>query len=319
VELRVFRPWFLASFVALGGVLHATQATAPAAAAEKRLDERLRGAVQHGEITGVVAIASDRRGVIYTGAFGMSDVGHGRPMTSRTIFRIASMTKPITSAALMQLVEEHRIGLDDPADKYLPAFRNLQVFDSFDNQSGAYAVRRAKRMPTVRELMTHTSGLAYNFVSPVVRDFKPRPGEKYEVGPLVFDPGERWLYGPSTYWIGRIVESVSGKTLEAYLRERLFHPLGMTDTSFNVRREEQSRVATIHLRQRDGSLTEQPAEAIPAVTAFRGDGGLFSTAVDYIRFGQMMLNEGATNGHRILAPETVRAMAQNQIGMLSLR
>jgi CubicO group peptidase (beta-lactamase class C family) len=300
-------------------VLHATQATAPAASsAAARLDERLRGAVERGEIAGVVAIASDRRGVTYTGAFGMSDVGHGRPVTSRTIFRIASMTKPITSAALMQLVEQHRIGLDDRADTYLPAFKSVQAFDSFDQQSGAYALRPAKRPPTVRELMTHTSGLAYNFVSPVVRDFKPRRGESYEVGPLLFDPGERWHYGPSTYWIGRIVESVSGMTLEAYLRERLFDPLAMPDTSFNVRREEQSRVATVHLRQRDGSLTEEPATAIPVVTQFRGDGGLFSTAVDYVRFEQMVLNDGALNGHRILAPGTVRAMAQNQIGTLGV-
>lgn len=319
MELRVLRPWFIAWLLGVGGVLHATQVTAPvASSAAARLDERLRGSVQRGEIAGVVAIASDRRGVIYSGAFGMSDVGHGRPMTSRTIFRIASMTKPITSASLMQLVEQHRIGLDDRADKYLPAFKNLQVFDSFDSQSGAYAVRPAKRSPTVRELMTHTSGLAYNFVSPVVRDFKPRRGESYEVGPLLFDPGERWHYSPSTYWIGRIVESVSGMTLEAYLRERLLDPLAMPDTSFNVRPEEQSRVVTVHLRQRDGSLTEQPATAIPVATQFRGDGGLFSTAADYIRFEQMVLNDGTLNGHRILAPETILAMRQNQIGTLGV-
>jgi len=321
MKYRALRLWVLASAIAISGVLQAAQTTVrtPATSpAITRLDQRLRIAVDRGEVAGLVVVASDRKGVIYTGAFGTSDVGHGRPMTSSTIFRIASMTKPITSTALMQLVEQHRIGLDDRADKYLPAFKNLQVFDSFDDQSRAYALRPAKRPPTVRELMTHTSGLAYNFVSPVVRDFTPRRGESYEVGPLLFDPGERWHYGPSTYWIGRIVESVSGMTLEAYLRERLFDPLAMPDTSFNVRPEEQSRVATVHLRQRDGSLTEQPATAIPVVTQFRGDGGLFSTAADYIRFEQMVLNDGALNGHRVLAPETVRAMAQNQIGTLGV-
>jgi len=170
--------------------------TAQAPTAVARLNERLQAAVGRGDVPAVVAIAADRTRVIYSGAFGMRDAGHRQPMTADTIFRIASMTKPVTSVALMQLVEQGRVMLDDPADKYLPAFRNLQVFDSFSTATGAYTLHRAARPPTVRELLTHTSGLAYNFVSPTVRDFKPREGEVFEAGPLVFEPGQRLALRP---------------------------------------------------------------------------------------------------------------------------
>jgi methyl acetate hydrolase len=302
------------TLVAITSVL--LEAQAPAAV--DRLNQRLRAAVDRGDVPGLVAIAADRTRVIYSGAFGMRDRGDHQPMTADTIFRIASMTKAVTSAALMQLVEQGRVGLGDPADKYLPAFRNLQVFDSFSSTTGAYTLRRAPRPPTVRELLTHTSGLAYNFVSPTVRDFKPREGDVFEAGPLVFEPGQRWHYGPSTLWVGKIVETVSGKTLETYLHERVFDPLGMRDTSFNVRSEEQARVTTVATRRPDGSLREQPAVPIPDVTEFRGDGGLFSTAVDYIRFEQMVLNDGRFNGTVVLSQKSIAAMAANQIGSLNV-
>ena len=265
-----------------------------------------------------VLLAADRDRVIYSRAYGLRDAGHREAMTADTIFRIASMTKPVTSAALMQLVEQGRVGLDDPADKYLPAFRNLQVFDSFSSATGAYTLHRAKRSPTVRELLTHTSGLAYNFVSPTVRDFMPREGDVFEAGPLIFEPGQRWHYGPSTLWAGKIVEAVSGQTLEAYLHEQLFDPLGMRDTSFNVRLDDQPRVTTLATRRPDGSLVEQPAAPIPTVTEFRGDGGLFSTALDYIRFEQMVLNDGRVNGRLILSSKSLAEMAANQIGGLGV-
>jgi CubicO group peptidase (beta-lactamase class C family) len=311
--MRHARLAFVVGIIAVSGVLGAAQAPADAVA---RLDQRLKAAVERGDVPGVVALAADRNGIIYSGAFGARDAGRRRPMTADTIFRIASMTKAVTSAALMQLVEQRRVALGDPADKYLPGFRHLQVVSSFSSATGEYTVRPARRPPTVRELLTHTSGLAYNFVSPTVRDFKPRDGDTFEAGPLVFDPGERWIYGPSTLWVGRIVETVSGRTLEAYLHDRVFEPLGMHDTSFNVRPEEQPRVATVHNRQRDGSLVEQPSAPIPAVTEFRGDGGLFSTAVDYIRFEQMVLNDGRFNGAVVLSPKSIDAMAANQIGAL---
>jgi CubicO group peptidase (beta-lactamase class C family) len=210
------------------------------------------------------------------------------------------------------------LGFGISSDKYLPAFRNLEVFDSFDGKTGAYAVRAARRAPTVRELLTHTSGLGYAFVSPIVRDFKPREGERYEVGPLLFEPGERWQYGPSTFWVGKIVEAVSHQTLEAYFQEHILRPLGMPDTSFNVAPEKQRRVATVRLRQANGSLVERPQGDIPVVTEFRGDGGLYATARDYMRFERMIVNDGELDGHRLLKAETVRSMAENQIGTLTV-
>ena len=154
----------------------------------------------------------------------------GRPMTVDTIFRIASMTKPVTSLAVMQLVEQGRLSLDDPAEKYLPQLANLKVFETFDAKTGAYTLRPAKRAPTVRHMLTHTAGLGYNFTSPIVRDFKPRAGEAYVAGPLLFDPGEQWLYSTGIDWGGRIVEALSGKNLEVYFRDHIFGPLGMVDT-----------------------------------------------------------------------------------------
>lgn len=312
--MRFTRITLLAVIATAWGVL----LTAQAPTAVARLNERLQAALDRGDVPGVVAIAADRTGIIYSGAFGMRDRARRQPMTTDTIFRIASMTKAVTSAALLQLVEQRRVGLDDPADKYLPAFRNLQVFDSLSSATGAYTLHRAARPPTVRELLTHTSGLAYNTWSPTVRDFKPREGDVFEAGPLVFEPGQRWHYGPSTLWVGKIVETVSGQTLEAYLHERFFDPLGMRDTSFNVRSDAQARVATLATRGPDGALVEQPAAPVPTVTEFRGDGGLFSTAVDYIRFEQMVLNDGRLNGTVVLSQKSIAALAANQIGGLGV-
>jgi CubicO group peptidase (beta-lactamase class C family) len=286
-----------------------------AAQSSTSLDQTLRAAVDRGDIAGVVVLATDRRGVIYQAAFGERNAAHA-PMSGDTIFRIASMTKPVTSVALMQLVEQHQVALDDPADKYVPAFRDLKVFDSFDSRTGAYTLRAARRAPTVRELLTHTSGLAYPFVSPTMRDFKPRDGEKYEAGPLLFDPGTRWHYGPSTLWVGKIVEAVSHQTLEDYFQQHILRPLGMPDTSFNVPREKQRRVATVRLRQANGSLVERPQGELPVVTDYRGDGGLYSTARDYMRFARMIADGGALDGQRLLSADTVRLMAENHIGSL---
>ena len=190
-------------------------ARAAASNATAAIDKVLADAVARGDIPGVVAMVTDRRGIVYQGAFGVADAASGRPMTVDTVFRIASMTKPVTSLAVMQLVEQGRLSLDDPAEKYLPQLANLKVFESFDAKTGAYTVRPAKRAPTVRHMLTHTAGLGYNFTSAIVRDFKPRAGETYVAGPLLFDPGEQWLYSPGIDWGGRIVETLSGKKLES--------------------------------------------------------------------------------------------------------
>src|SRR5262249_45193807 len=155
-------------------------------------DASLRGAVERKEVPGVVALVTDREHVLYQGAYGVADVSTGRRLAPDALFRIASMTKPVTSVALMQLVEQGQIGLDDPASKFLPELAELKVIESLDARTGDHKVRPASRPPTVRHFLTHTSGLAYGFTSAIWRDFKPRAGETYPFGgPLLFDPGER--------------------------------------------------------------------------------------------------------------------------------
>ena len=177
------------------------------------LDASLRGAVETKDVPGVVALVTNRERVLYKSAFGVADVATGRALTSDALFRIASMTKPVTSVALMQLIEQGRIGLDDPAEKYLPELVGLKFFKSFDAATGAYKLRPASRPPTVKHFLTHTSGLGYPFTSPIWRDFKPRDGEKYPFGgPLLFDAGERWHYSTSTDVVGKLVEVVSSRS-----------------------------------------------------------------------------------------------------------
>src|SRR5260370_26362000 len=167
------------------GTGHAQDSSGSAA-----IDASLRDAVGRKDVPGVVALITDRERVLYQGAFGVADVATGRPLTSDALFRIASMTKPVTSVALMQLVEQGRLHLDDPAEKYLPELAGLKVIESFDAKTGDYTLRPPSRPPTVRHFLTHTSGLAYPFTSAIWRDFKPRAGETYPFGgPLLFDPG----------------------------------------------------------------------------------------------------------------------------------
>ena len=289
--------------------------TSPATSA---VDKVLADAVGRGDIPGVVAIVTDRNGVIYHGAFGLADAASGRPLAADAIFRIASMTKPITSLAAMQLIEEGRVALDDPATKYLPEFANLKIFESFDAGTGAYRLRPAVKTVTVRHLLTHTSGLGYNFTSPIVRDFKPRDGEQYAVGPLLFEPGEQWLYGTNTDWIGRIVESLTGKDLETYFRERIFAPLGMADTSYNVPADRQNRLVAVHRRRADGSFGLDANQPAVSVTRFVGGGGLASTAADYARLLRMFLNGGTLGEARIVSPKSIALMGENHIGSVGV-
>ncbi len=285
------------------------------------LDARLAAAVARGDVPGLVVMAATGDHIVYQGAFGKADVGQGRPMTIDALFRIASMTKAVTSVAAMQLYEEGRFGLDDPAERYLPELANLKVFESFDRTTRAYNLHPASKKVTVRHLLTHTSGLGYSFTSPVVRDFKPRDGERYEAGPLLFEPGSKWMYGTSTDWVGRLVERLSGRNLEDYFRERIFAPLGISDTSYNVPAAKRARLVTVHQRP-DGRpaapLIERPNRPQPPATTFSGGGGLVSTASDYLRFERMILNGGTLDGARILSPATVALMATNQIGALGV-
>jgi methyl acetate hydrolase len=283
------------------------------------IDAQLRKAIEDKAILGVVAMAADRDGVLYRGAFGLADSDSARPMTVDALFRIASMTKAITSVAALQLVEQGRLSLDDPAERYLPAFSALSVLDSFDGVTGDYRVRPVTKAVTVRHLMTHSSGLGYGFTSPLVRDFKPRAGEQYPVGPLVFEPGERWLYGTSTDWLGRLIESVAGLPLDQYFRRHILDPLAMSDTFYDVPSHKQDRLLAVHRRQPDGTITRVSSEPPPAASPIIGGSGLSSTADDYIRFVRTLLNGGELDGVRVLSADSVAALSQNHIGALEVR
>ena len=286
------------------------------------IDASLLGAVEHKDVPGVVALLTDRERVLYQGAFGVADVSTGRPLTMDALFRIASMTKPVTSVALMQLVEQGKIGLDDPAEQYLPELKNPMVVESFDAKTGDYKLRPASKAATVRNFLTHTSGLAYPFTSPIWRDFKPHAGESYPFGgPMLFDPGERWHYSTSTDVVGRLVEVVSGETLEEYFREHIFVPLKMNDTFYNVPDAKGPRLVAQQQRageKMDGAIVLQNPQPGLTIAKPIGGGGLASTAADYGRFMRMFLNEGALDGVRVLKPETIKLMSQNQIGAISV-
>jgi len=282
------------------------------------IDDAMREAVARKEVAGVVVMAADRKGIIYQGAFGVADIAEARPLQLDSMFRIASMTKAITSTAALQLVEQGRFAIEDPVEKYLPQFAKLSVFDSFDGATGNYKLRPATKAVTISHLLTHTSGLGYPFTDPTTRDFKPRPGEEYPVGPLVFEPGERWLYSTSTDWVGRLVEKVSGQPLEEYFREHIFIPLGMKDTSYFVPKDKEARLVTVNRRLADGSIVKDSVQ--PPTSGFTpiGGGGLTSTAKDYLRFTRALLNNGELDGARILSAGTVALMEQNHIGALGV-
>jgi methyl acetate hydrolase len=302
---------------ALAGTASAQNSTGSAA-----LDSSLRGAVEHKDVPGVVALITDRERVLYQSAFGVADVATGRPLARDALFRIASMTKPVTSVALMQLVEQGRIGLDDPAEKYLPELKGVQVFESFDAATGAYKLRPAASAPTVRQFLTHTSGLGYPFTSAILRDFKPRAGETYPFGgPLLFDPGQRWHYGTSVDVVGRLVEVLSGQKLEDYFHDHIFVPLKMDDTSYNVPEAKGPRLVAQQQRageHMDGAIELQNPQPPLTIAAPVGGGGLASTADDYGRFMRMLLNGGTLDGVRVLKAETVALMGQNHIGAVSV-
>ena len=290
-------------------------AAGPAAAqSNDRLDAALRSAVDGGRIPGVVAMVADSERILYSGAFGARDAAAGAPMAMDTVFRIASMTKPVTSVAVVMLIEGGQVGLDDPIGRHLPELAGKEVIADFDAATGRYTTRPARGEITVRHLLTHTSGLAYGFSNETFYRLTEGTQSASAVDyPLMHDPGTRWTYGESTRVLGRLVEKVSGKGLEAFMRERIFEPLGMHDTNYRVAPENLDRVATIHRRE-DGRLVEAP-NGNEVVSPPNGDGGLNSTAGDYIKFVQMLLRGGrAPDGTRLLSEASVALIGQNHMG-----
>jgi methyl acetate hydrolase len=287
-------------------------------------DAALRRAIEAKQVPGVVAMAATERGVVYEGAFGTRDLAKGPDMTLDTIFRLASMTKAVTSVAAMQLVEQGRLELDQPIGNVLPELAAPQVLEGFDD-AGAPRLRPAKRPITLKHLLTHTAGFGYEIWDPALIRYVKATGMPSIFGgklaglrlPLVFDPGERWEYGINLDWVGRAIEAVSGQPLEVYFREHIFAPLGMHDTSYVISSAQQARLVSVHQRKPDGSLEAIAAGDPPWREFWSGGGGLYSTGRDYLVFLQMLLHQGRFNGAQLLRPNTVAQMGQNQIGDIS--
>jgi methyl acetate hydrolase len=286
------------------------------------IDAMLRAATSAGQVPGVVALAATDSDIAYEGIFGRRRLGDGAAMTRDTVFRIASMVKLITSVAALQLVEQDKLSLDAPVPDVDPVLGSPQVLDGFDAK-GIPQLRPAKRPVSLRHLLTHTSGFTYRlWDAKAVRyaksiDLLPRKERtRAPRTPLMFDPGEHWQYGTSIDWVGRIVETVSGEPLDVYFRKHLLDPLGMNDTGFVISSQQRAREANVHRRAANGSLTPQPAEEPSPRQSFSGGGGIYSTGPDYLTFIRMLLRGGSLDGVRILRPETVALMGQNQIGTI---
>jgi CubicO group peptidase (beta-lactamase class C family) len=274
--------------------------------------------VSRGDVPGVVAIVVDRDKVLYHEAFGKMNTAKNVPMAKDTIFRIASMTKAVTSVGVMQLVEQGKIGLDDEVSTFLPRLKSPQVFSTYDEHAGTYDTHAAKKSITIRQLLTHTSGIGYSWSDHGLNIAQKKTGATNDSElPLVNEPGAQWTYGASTRVLGELVEKVTGERIDAYLEKHVTGPLGMRDTTYTVPAAKYSRVITTNQRA-NGAITEtQNPDPIPAT--IRGDGGLFSTAADYSRFVQMVLNKGQLGSVRILKESTIAEMSKNQIGSVKVR
>jgi CubicO group peptidase (beta-lactamase class C family) len=289
------------------------------------IEHTLRDASDTGAIAGCVAMAANGNEVVYTGAFGRRDLSKDQLMTEDSVFWIASMTKAITSAGAMQLVEQGRLSLDAPIGTVLPDLASPQVLEGFDAE-GAPKLRPARGPITLRHLLTHTAGFCYNMWNGDMVRYLDKTGlppvtscrhDALKV-PLASDPGTRWEYGINIDFVGKAIEAVSGVRLDAYLRDHLFDPLGMADTGFTIGDAQRARLVAVHARGADGSLAPIPFELEQDPEFHMGGGGLYGTAGDYIKFTQMILNKGRGNGQQLLKPETVTQMAQNHIGDLNM-
>jgi len=288
------------------------------------IDSFLSSKVREDAAPGIAAMVADKDSVIYSGSFGKMDLFKDPEITIDTLVRIASMTKPITSVAAMQLVEQGLLELDVPIEKYLPALSNLQILDGFD-QVGKPILRPSTKAVTLRQLLTHTSGFVYTFSNenalrygqlennPIVLE----KGNNFLNAPLAREPGKEWEYGIGVDWVGILVEKMSNQTLEEYFREHIFEPLKMNNTRFHLNEEQQRRLATLYVKSEDGSLTDRGPWQNDAFLS--GGSGLVSTTRDFTRFLQTILNGGEFDGVQILKPETVDLMTRSNIGKIDVR
>lgn len=272
-----------------------------------------------GGVPGVVAMATGRHGNFYEGCAGKRSLGSDQPMTPDSVMALFSATKALTGVCLMQLVEEGKLTLDDAARQYAPEIAELQVLDGFDT-AGQPKVRPPSRDITVRDLMLHISGLGYEFFNEDDLKYRTVKGIPTVVSGsfasirtvLLHDPGERWTYGVSLDWLGRIVEQQRGKRLGEVMAERIFLPLGMNDTGFTLTDSMRARLAVLHDRAQDGRLTPLPDLILPQPPEMdMGGHGLYATVGDYMKFIRMFLNDGAGPNGRVLKAGTVEQMSKN--------
>ena len=286
------------------------------------IDAILKRAADAGDVPGVVAMATDRNGSLYEGAFGKRVLGQPATMSLDTVAWIASMTKAITAAAAMQLVEQGKLDLDAPAANVVSALGQVEVLEGFD-AAGQPRTRAPKRPITLRHLLTHTAGFGYEIWNGDVAAYQAARNVPGIIScqnaalntPLLFDPGDNWYYGINIDWAGKMVEAVSGQRLGSYLEENVFKPLAMTSTAFKITPAMRERLAKIHQRGEDDTFTPQLDLEIPQDAEFdMGGGGLYATAGDYLKFVRMILNRGKANGTQVLKPETVEQMSRNNMG-----
>lgn len=295
-----------------------------------RVGEHLRQRyVDPGKIPGSLALVARHGELCYLDVAGKSDLERGTPMTADTIFRIYSMTKPVTSIALMTLYEKGLFSLNDPVHRYIPSWKNLQVRTGGSRKM--FQTRPCERPMTIRDLLMHTSGLTYDFMHATNLDRayrklnvgRPAPGytlqtmvDQLATLPLEFSPGERWNYSVATDVLGYLIEVISGQSLPEYLERTLFRPLAMIDTSFEISSDKVSRLASCYERNMVKELVLQDDgqdSSYTDLSFYSGGGGLLSTAGDYYRFCQMLLNGGSLDGQRIIGSRTLEFMTRNHL------
>ena len=284
------------------------------------IDATLSQAVQDETVLGIHAVAATDKGVIYDSGFGMTNVEARTPMRNDSVFWLLSMTKAFTATAAMQLIEQSRMSLDQPAAEILPQLAAPKILGGFD-AAGRPMLRPAKRTITIRHLLTHTSGFTYSNWSDTLTRYEKATGmpniatcqNAAFTAPLEFEPGERWHYGISMDWVGKLIEQVTDQSLEVHFRENIFAPIGMKDSGFLIFSAQKQRVATFANRQEDGNFKPAPFEMPQRPEFFMGGGGAFSTPHDYLRFLRMLLGGGSLDGVKVLRPETVALMMTNQI------
>ncbi len=310
----------------------------------KRIDALFKEQIAKKWLPGAVAIVVRNGGVAYHQAIGTSGIGNDQAMKKSDVFRIASMTKPVTTVAMMLLLEEGKYMLDEPVAKYIPEFKTMQVLDKYNEKDTTYTTLPAKRPITIRQLLTHTSGIGYGFTDKTTGAIYAKAKltdlattQKMTIAdevkilatlPLLHEPGAKFTYGLNTDVLGYLVEVLSGMNLSDFFEKRIFQPIGMTDTHFFRPETDEARIVNMFGENKEGTIFKYAPETNEAKrmtfptqgakTYFSGGSGLTSTALDYAKFLQMIVNGGTYNGNRLLSRKTIELMSTNQIGDLTL-